>query len=426
MCVMIQIKKLAMKKKVLSLFSGCGGMDLGLEGDFKVVKQSVNKDLHPDWVKDEDSRFITLAETSFKTVFSNDILKPAKAAWTSYFKKRGTKETTFHSDSIVDLVKKAKAGEFKFPDNIEVVTGGFPCQDFSVAGKRKGFKSHKSHENKINCGVADPTSENRGVLYMWMREVIELTKPKVFIAENVKGLISMENTREIIENDFRSVDEGYVVFSKVLNAADFGVPQKRERIIFIGFNKRYLKDGIEDRLRDLQGNPELNPYPLTTHGKKEGMRDDESKLYPYVTVKDALAGLAEPENSEDPAQKAYSKAKHFPKTQGNIEVDLNGLAPTIRAEHHGNIEFRRLASEHGGKYKEELSFGLTERRLTVRECARIQTFPDDYEFILKDQTDAPLTLSASGAYKVIGNAVPPLLAYNLAKKLESIWEEIFY
>ena len=85
----------------------------------------------------------------------------------------------------MDLVKESKQGTFQFPQNIDVVTGGFPCQDFSVAGKRLGFDSAKSH-NGVNEEHAE--NESRGTLYLWMKQVIEIVKPKIFIAENVKGL----------------------------------------------------------------------------------------------------------------------------------------------------------------------------------------------------------------------------------------------
>ena len=110
--------------------------------------------------------------------------------------------------------------------------------------------------------------------------------------------------------------------------------------------------------------------------------------------------------------------------QGQTEVRLDSIGPTIRSEHHGNIEYRRLSSEHGGTHIEELSANLPERRLTVRECARIQTFPDDYEFVFEKKEDV-CGVSASNAYKIIGNAVPPLLGYNIAKRLEKNWELYF-
>ena len=99
-------------------------------------------------------------------------------------------------------------------------------------------------------------------------------------------------------------------------------------------------------------------------------------------------------------------------------------APTIRSEHHGNIEYRRLSEEHGGTHTEELNAGLKERRLTIRECARIQTFPDDYNFVIP-AIGGEKSVSASEAYKIIGNAVPPLLAYNIAKRIEENWELYF-
>jgi DNA (cytosine-5)-methyltransferase 1 len=121
----------------------------------------------------------------------------------------------------------------------------------------------------------------------------------------------------------------------------------------------------------------------------------------------------------------YSKAKYGGQAQGQTEINLDWVGPTIRSEHHGNIEYRRLSLEHGGKHLQELELGLPERRLTVRECARIQTFPDDYEFVRPSHKKDPYNLSGSNAYKVIGNAVPPLLAYSIAQRLEEIWDEVF-
>ena len=110
--------------------------------------------------------------------------------------------------------------------------------------------------------------------------------------------------------------------------------------------------------------------------------------------------------------------------QGQTEVKLDSVGPTIRSEHHGNIEYRRLNQEHGGQHVHELSAGLQERRLTVRECARLQTFPDNYQFIIP-KTQNHGSVSASDAYKIIGNAVPCVLAYNIAKNLEEKWHHYF-
>ncbi|MCZ8248571.1 MULTISPECIES: DNA cytosine methyltransferase [unclassified Microcystis] len=412
------------QKRVLSLFSGCGGMDLGLEGGFWVHQDCINENIHQDWIVERREPWLKLPRTSFETVFANDITKAAHNAWIPYFEKRG-KKNVFHLGSIVDLVKQAEKGEFQFPSNIDVVTGGFPCQDFSVSGKRKGFNSHKSHRGKLLDESEDSFQDNRGKLYYWMKRVIELTLPKVFIAENVKGLISLANVKDIIEDDFSAIGkDGYIVIPKLLFAPDYGIPQTRERIIFIGLNKTYLKATAIGHLE----NNDIFPHP--THKVIKHQLNLFESIYPlktYSTVGQILSGLEEPEDELfDLSQKSYSKAKHYGKTQGQIEVNLQGLGPTIRSEHHGNIEFRRLSLELGGKIVNELEAGLKMRRLTVRECARIQTFPDDFQFVRQqNKGDGKYSLSATDGYKLIGNAVPPLLVYHIARHLEHQWDYLF-
>lgn len=144
-----------------------------------------------------------------------------------------------------------------------------------------------------------------------------------------------------------------------------------------------------------------------------------------MKLREYVDDLPEPNEAVDLAQQKYSRAKYMGKhCQGQTEIDLNGIGPTIRSEHHGNIEFRRLSKEHGGKYAGELYEGLKERRLSIRECARIQTFPDDYSFIIPANSNHK-SVSASDAYKLIGNAVPPLLAYNIAMRIEENWDLYF-
>lgn len=408
---------------VLSLFSGCGGMDIGFEGGFECLKDSINSELHPNWIETEHGKWVTVKKTGFVTVFANDIRPDAKAAWVSYFgKSKQDVNTIYHVESIVDLVKKAKKGDNIFPKNIDIVTGGFPCQDFSIAGKRLGFNSQKSHDGK-RLEVGEPSIESRGQLYMWMREVVTLTEPKLFIAENVKGLTNLEDVKEIIERDFsKAGGNGYIVVpAQVLHAADYGVPQSRERVIFFGFKKSAL---TQDAIKALKKKPipsEYNPYPPKTHAYT--IKDDT--LMPPVSCRKAFVELDEPSISTDASQKIYSKAKFMGKhCQGQAEIKIDSIAPTIRSEHHGNIEFRRLSAEHGGIIFDELEQGLQERRLTVRECARIQTFPDDYQFILK-RTNENVGVSSSDAYKIIGNAVPCVLAYNIAKHLAEKWDKFF-
>ena len=411
--------------RVLSLFSGCGGLDLGFVGGFECFSKSINEKMHSDWIISKHDNKVMLKPTGFEIVFANDILPQAKTAWTTYFKdKVNNANNTYVLASIVDLVKQYYAGKYQFPKVIDLVIGGFPCQDFSVAGKRQGFNSFKNHDGSIkNCN--DSCNETRGNLYWWMKEVISIVKPKMFIAENVKGLISLNNALQIIQNDFASIDNnGYLIIpAKVLHVANYGVAQNRERVIFYGFRKDGLTDKALKELSNLTTGSEYDPFPLPTHNYNiaNSLIPD---LKSFVTCKDILSDLVEPKQSSDLSQQKYSGVKYLKGYQGNIEINLNSIAPTIRSEHHGHIEFRRLNLKHGGKHLDELNSGLKERRLSVRECARIQSFPDDYLFVngIKGIING---VSASSAYRLIGNAVPPLFSYNLAMRLKENWDKYF-
>lgn len=406
---------------VLSLFSGCGGMDLGFEGHFIANAKSfpknsdcIERNINEDW--------ILLKKTDFKTVFANDILPEAEVAWTTYMNRFGYGDEVYHCQSIIELVKMQKAGANIFPENIDVVTGGFPCQDFSVAGKRLGFESQKDDYGQKRTNDK-PSEESRGKLYYWMKQVIDIVHPKMFIAENVKGLVNLGNVKEIIQKDFASADgNGYIVLPpQVLHAGNFGVPESRERVIFIGIRRDALRPEALAALESENIPDDYNPYPKPTHACT--IKDDS--LLKMVTTHDVLKDLKEPNESIDEAQKIFSKAQFLNHGQGQTEIKIDNIGPTIRSEHHGNIEFRRLSAEHGGKHSQELNAGLQERRLTPRECAMIQTFPPDYRFIIKKNYGRGYLVSSSSAYKIIGNAVPPVLAYNIAIRIQNLWDKYF-
>ena len=408
--------------KMLSLFSGCGGMDLGFEGDFICNIKSVPSDL--GWIERKvNKNWVLLKKNRFATIFANDILEEAYLTWTNYMERYGKDPSIYHLDSIVDLVKLHLSGEKVFPEGVDIVTGGFPCQDFSIAGKRLGFNSITSHDgSRLPDEVA--SEENRGKLYFWMKQVIEIAKPKIFVAEKVKGLTNLGNVKDIIQKDFSKADgDGYIVLHpRVLHAGDYGVPETRERVIFIGIRRSALNEKARNILEGDIIPEEYNPYPKPTHKYTSGSKG----LLAPVSCRDVFEGILEPEESSDLSQRFYSKAKFMGKhCQGQTEVHLDGLGPTIRSEHHGNIEFRRLSAEHGGKNIRELEYGLQERRLTPRECAMIQTFPPDYPFVRYKSHSKLFQVSQSGAYKVIGNAVPPVLAYNIAKRLQDLWPLYF-
>ncbi len=407
--------------RVLSLFSGCGGMDIGLEGGFICHNHSATKQ---EWIRRRiNNDWVQLNRNLFRTVFACDILEEARLAWLRYMSRYNVNPEIYHLTSIVDLVKLHKDGGGIFPDNIDIVTGGFPCQDFSVAGKRRGFNSSVSHNGEKREDDS-PSEETRGKLYIWMKQVIDLVRPKMFIAENVKGLVSLGDVKDIIQRDFSAANgNDYIVLDpQVLHAANYGVPETRERVIFIGIKRSALRPEAVEALGQKVIPVEYDPYPKPTHNFNVC---DETLPAP-VTCRDIFTGLPEPADSEDLAQKSYSCAKYLSNgSQGQTEINFDGLAPTIRSEHHGNIEFRRLSAEHGGKISEELSNGLAERRLTPRECALIQTFPPDYPFVFHKANSKRYAVSPSGAYKIIGNAVPPMLAYNIARRIQEVWPLYF-
>jgi len=315
--------KMPPKYKIVSLFSGCGGTDLGFVGGFEYLGKKYKKN-------------------NFEVIWANDI---DEGGCMTYEKNLG------HSIQCADirsvLNDKTLFGN-SLPDKTDIVLGGFPCQDFSLSGKRRGFDSE------------------RGLLYKSMAEVIKRTEPLIFVAENVKGLLSIHNGEaiDIIKEDFAKL--GYHVSVQLYHAAHFGIPQSRERVIMVGTNKE-------------KGLPEFIHKPPI---RKESE---------WVTLKNAIGDL---ENIEEGAiaNHYWSKAKMFVGTQGNAIVNPDKIGPTMRAEHHGNIEW------HWNK----------KRRLSAREAARIQSFPDNFIFYP----------STSGAYKQIGNAVAPVMAWHIASELE--------
>lgn len=250
--------------RVLSLFSGCGGMDLGLEGGFICHKLSAANN---DWIERSiNDKWVLLKRNRFRTIFACDILEEAQNSWLDYMSRFRVNPDIYHLESIVDLVKMHEKGLDVFPKNVDIVTGGFPCQDFSVAGKRKGFESGVSHNGEKRDDNL-PSEETRGKLYMWMKQVIDIVQPKMFIAENVKGLVSLGDVKEIIQKDFSSAHgNDYIVLDpQVLHAGNYGVPETRERVIFIGIKRSALNVAALNALEQGDIPLEYNPYPKPTH-----------------------------------------------------------------------------------------------------------------------------------------------------------------
>ncbi|MEM4668888.1 MAG: DNA cytosine methyltransferase [Thermofilum sp.] len=319
------------KYKVISLFSGAGGLDLGFRGGFEFLGR---------WYE----------RLPFEIALAVDVDPKAVDTYNANL-------------DPVCVLKDAFSLELETLPKADVVIGGFPCQDFSVAGKRMGLEAE------------------RGRLYLAMVRVVDWVQPAIFVAENVFGLVSANDGKalEIIKGDFEMAGIGYRVFSKVLDAADYGVPQRRKRLFIVG-----VRSDIE---RDFE-------FPTPTHASPN--LASVLGLQKWVTAREALKDLEDENVLASLPNHEYSKAK-LTRGQGNKPIKPDAPSPTIRAEHHGNVEFHYFLP----------------RRLSVRECARLQSFPDDFVF------KAPMT----SAYRLVGNAVPPVLAWHLAKAVASFFEK---
>lgn len=304
---------LSPQMNVVSLFSGCGGLDLGFLGDFTFLGKYYGK-------------------TLFNIAWANEI---NTAACRTYRKNIGS--------HIIegDIWESMQS----IPEKADVVIGGFPCQDISVNGK--------------GAGVAG----KRSGLYRAMVEVVSRIRPKVFVAENVKGLLMKHNEKSLIQvlADFRSL--GYEVSYRLYHAADYGVPQTRERVFIVGTRP------------DMPSF--IHPDPLTDK---------------HITAQDAIGDLESLESNEQ-FNHIWSLANKSAE-QGNRKLIADRPGYTIRAECHGNIQFH---------------YSLP-RRISMREAARFQSFPDNFVF------DAKLRETE----RQVGNAVPPVLAWHIAKAVEEV------
>jgi DNA (cytosine-5)-methyltransferase 1 len=295
---------------VISMFSGCGGMDLGFRGGFEFLGTHYER-------------------LPFRVIWANEI---NEAACRTYRKNLGE----IRCADIWDVLDSVPAAD--------VVVGGFPCQDVSVNGKRAGLTGHRTG------------------LYKAMVEGVRRAKPKVFVAENVKGLLMKDNERSIrkVVEDFGAL--GYTVSYRLYLAADYGVPQTRERVFIVGTSKK----------------TQCFTPPLPERTKHN-----------WISAKEALSDLESiPESTS--INHVWSRANKSPE-QGNRRLIPIRPAYTIRAECHGNIQYHyRLP-----------------RRISMREAARIQSFPDDFIF------DSKLRETE----RQVGNAVPPVLAWHIANSV---------
>jgi DNA (cytosine-5)-methyltransferase 1 len=315
--------------KAVSLFCGCGGADLGLLGGFGYNKQNYGK-------------------LPFKVIYAIDI--DAKAVAT--YKKN------FSSGFVIcNDIKKIEIASI--PD-CDIIVGGFPCQSFSTVNPTK-----------------DPF-DDRAQLYKEMKKIAEKKQPKIIIAENVKGFKTLYSGAIFNKVVFAFEKIGYKVMSSLINASDYGVPQRQERVIIIAV-RRDIHD-IKGDFEFPQKTTEKNKVPLSVAVPKIDIEDEK-----YYFSERAVLGLKKAKNNmkrglaqnlDDPCLTVTS---HLAKTS------LNSRDPVLLVDPEKELY----------------------RRFTPREAARIQSFPDTFE----------LADSEFDTYKQIGNAIPPVMFWHIAKSV---------
>jgi DNA (cytosine-5)-methyltransferase 1 len=332
--------------RLVSLFSGCGGMDKGFE----------NAGFNRVWANDFDSDAQAVFRLNLGDIDGRDITKVP----------------------VEDIPE------------CDIITAGFPCQPFSNAGNRRGVY------------------DERGELYLECLRIIESKEPKAVLFENVKGLLSSKHQSgkkliEVIKGDLENL--GYIVNYKVVNASDYGVPQNRERLILVGIRK------------DIGREFEFPP-----------VQEDKSKL----TLRHVLNVAPEvPNQTYWPySPQAQNMIEQIPQGGSWKSIPYENLSPRFKRirddmkRYHAPNFYRRFSlDEINGTITASaqpencgITHPIENRRYTIREIARIQTFPDDFKFI--DDTNKNIV----AMYKVIGNAVPCHLAKVIAS---AIMEQVF-
>ena len=325
--------------KVISLFSGCGGLDLGFE------------------------------KAGFYIATANEI---DKTIWDTYEKN--------HTKTILIKGDIRNINKNQFPNNIDGIIGGPPCQSWSEAGKLRGI------------------DDDRGKLFYEYIRILKQKQPKFFLAENVSGMLSNRHT-EAVKNIISLFEKsGYNVSVTMVNAKDYGTAQERKRVFYIGFRK------------DLD---------ILFHFPEGSTTDDNKK----VALKDIIWDL------QYSAVPASNKNKHNINAVNNNEYFTGNYSPIFmsrnRVKSWEEQAYTVQASGRQcqlhpqapkmikiGKDKYQFVKGKEQlyRRMTVREIARIQGFPDTFEFIYTNVNDA---------YKMIGNAVPVSLSYEIAEAIKN-------
>ena len=324
--------------KLISLFSGAGGLDLVFE------------------------------RAGFEIAMANEF---DKTIWATY-------EKNHTAPLIKGDIRSIK--ETDFPDDIDGIIGGPPCQSWSEAGALRGI------------------DDDRGKLFFDYIRILKEKQPKFFLAENVSGMLANRHS-DAVQNIIKCFEKcGYNVTITLVNAADYGVPQDRKRVFYIGFRKdlditfefpaattpdEWQKKTLRDAIGDLADSA-VPALPKNKANKNLSIPNHEYFIGAYSTIFMSRNRVRD------------WNEQGFTVQASGRQCQLHPQAPKMQF-----VEHNRRIFVPG---KEHLY-----RRLTVRECARIQGFPDDFEFIYND---------VDTGYKMIGNAVPVELAYIIAKAIK--------
>lgn len=323
------------KLKVVSLFCGCGGADLGLLGGFKYLGKNYKK-------------------LPYEIIHASDIDEKAIKTYKSNFN---------HPSFVYDINNLSLKGF-----HADLVVGGFPCQPFSTVNPTK--EPHKKESQ----------------LFWEMARVIDEIQPKAFIAENVKGFYRLKKGYyfDLACKEFESL--GYDIYHSLINSSDYGVPQKRERIFIIGIRKNIRRDFV---------------FPKVTHGL-------ENKLKRKVALKEVVKSIWPDDDKYFFSKRAVEGVKKAkPNMKRALAQDLNEQCLTITS-HLAKVSLNSRDPVLLVDPEKELY-----RRFSPREAAGIQSFPDDFIFSGSD----------GDAYRQIGNAIPPVVMWSIAKQMYSTLSE---
>lgn len=392
-----------MKKRIASLFSGCGGLDLGFTGGFTFRGNKYDR-------------------LNTSVVFANDFDADAQACYNS--------NNLLVQDGCRCLLADIREVNAESIPDFDILLAGFPCQPFSNAGKRKGVND----------------DNGRGTLFAECERIIKAKidtghRPQAFVFENVRGILSskMPDGKTSVPDEIvgRMYKLGYNVSMQLVCASDYGVPQKRYRVLIVGID-RQLNVGMF-KFRDMQDIVSSLSIPSEHYGRKEelllgrilqgvgSVPDHEVWEYSPGTQKtvELIGGCTHGIEAFDYFKDGY-KIDELPKNcfagRSWKDIPYEQLIPRFKniadnpTKYHSPKFYRRFAfGEINGTItasaqpdKCGATHPVENRRYSVRECARIQSFPDNYTFG---------AIPLQSRYKVIGNAVPPVMAWVLASAL---------